>query len=243
MARRLVATGFVGLAIAALAPASQAHFALQSPPAMTSQDGFGSPQKLGPCGNEPGGTPTNAITAYQSGQTITVTINEIIYHPGHYRVALAVNDPSELPPEPIVTPNSTPCGTVPIASPAVFPVLADGVLIHTAPFSGPQSFEVTLPANVTCTKCTLQVLEFMSDHPLNNPGGCFYHHCANISLQSTPVDAGPPDAGASSTPSAPAGCACSTLGEGGPATGALGAMLAFAAAFGLRRRKRAQSRA
>jgi hypothetical protein len=52
---------------------------------------------------------------------------------------------------------------------------------------------VTLPSNVTCEKCTLQVIEFMSDHPLNNPGGCFYHHCADIAIG---VDAGtPPDDG------------------------------------------------
>jgi hypothetical protein len=36
---------------------------------------------------------------------------------------------------------------------------------------------------MTCTKCTLQVIEFMSNHGLNNPGGCFYHHCADISIQ------------------------------------------------------------
>jgi MYXO-CTERM domain-containing protein len=28
----------------------------------------------------------------------------------------------------------------------------------------------------------LQVAQFMSDHALNNPGGCFYHHCATISI-------------------------------------------------------------
>jgi hypothetical protein len=43
--------------------------------------------------------------------------------------------------------------------------------------------QVTLPPNVTCDHCTLQVIQFMSDHGLNNPGGCFYHHCADISIK------------------------------------------------------------
>src|SRR4029079_14767179 len=78
---------------------------------------------------------------------------------------------------------STPCGSTTIMSSPVFPVIADGMLVHTAAFSGPQSFTVTLPAGMTCTSnCVLQVVEFMSNHILNNPGGCFYHHCANITI-------------------------------------------------------------
>ncbi len=163
---------------------AKAHFVLQQPPAWESQDSVGSPQKLGPCGNEAGGTPTGTVTAFQQGQTITVTINEAVFHPGHYRVALSVNSRSELPSEPVVTAtSSTPCGSVPIQSAPAFPVLADGVLQHTAAFTSPQSFQVKLPSDITCTHCTLQIIEFMSNHPLNNPGGCFYHHCADISIQ------------------------------------------------------------
>ena len=170
-------------ALALLCPGSaDAHFILREPASWMSQDFLGSPQKQGPCGSEAGGTPTSSITAMQAGQTITITLTETIFHPGHYRIALAVHDRSELPAEPVVTPNSTPCGTVEIQSPPVFPVLADGVLAHTAPFSGPQTIHVTLPPDVTCDHCTLQVLEFMSNHPLNNPGGCFYHHCADLSI-------------------------------------------------------------
>jgi MYXO-CTERM domain-containing protein len=71
--------------------------------------------------------------------------------------------------------------------PPVFPVLADGVFEHTAPFSGPQSIDITLPNDVTCTNCTLQIIQFMSNHALNNPGGCYYHHCATIAIQTEPV--------------------------------------------------------
>ncbi len=170
---------------------AHAHFILQAPPSWMSQDTVGAPEKLGPCGNEAGGTATGTITAYQCGQTITVTIDEVVTHPGHYRIALAVNSRSELPAEPTVTAtSSTPCGSVPVQSPPVFPVLADGIFDHTAAFTAPQSIQVTLPSNVTCTKCTLQVIEFMSDHPLNNPGGCFYHHCADISIQAPSIGTG-----------------------------------------------------
>jgi hypothetical protein len=164
---------------------ASAHFVLQAPPSWMSQDSTGSPQKMGPCGDEGGGTPSNIVTPFAPGQTITVTIKEAVFHPGHYRIALSTNSRSELPADPTVTAGSTPCGTTVVESPAVFPVLADGILDHSAAFSGPQSVQVTLPSNITCTKCTLQVIEFMSDHPLNNPGGCFYHHCADISIQST----------------------------------------------------------
>ncbi|MFI5290484.1 MAG: SCE4755 family polysaccharide monooxygenase-like protein, partial [Polyangia bacterium] len=126
-----------------LAPESQAHFILQAPPSWMSQDSLGAPEKLGPCGDEGGGTPTGTVTAFQIGQTITVTINEVVFHPGHYRIALATTDRSQLPPEPVVTAGSTACGSVPIENPPVFPVLADDVFDHTSPFSSPQSVQLT----------------------------------------------------------------------------------------------------
>src|SRR4051794_27003402 len=127
----------VGLILLASLPA-HAHFNLQAPACSRSQDSLGSPQKLGPCGDEAGGTPTSKVTAFQTGQMITVTTDETIYPPGHYRTALAANDRSELPAEPMVPPGAgTPCGSVPVQNPPQFPVLADGILEHSAPFSAP----------------------------------------------------------------------------------------------------------
>jgi hypothetical protein len=168
-----------------LAPVfAYAHFILVTPDSWMSQDIFGFPEKLGPCGDEGGGTPTSKVTAFHPGQTISVTISEVIMHPGHYRVALAVNDRSELPAEPTVTPvGDDPCGSAAVQDPPTFPVLADNVLPHTQAFAGPQTFTVTLPTGVTCNKCTLQVLEYMSSHP----APCFYHHCADISIQEESV--------------------------------------------------------
>lgn len=180
-----------------------AHFILQAPGNALNQNLLGDPQKAPPCGDETSSTATNAVTTYVSGQTITITVNETIYHPGHYRVALGLTGPQDLPAEPVVTADSTACGSVPIETTPVFPVLADGELLHTAAFGGPRSFQVTLPPDVTCRNCTLQVLEFMSNHGLNNPGGCFYHHCATINVVASDGGVLP---GPEPTPAA--GCSC-----------------------------------
>jgi hypothetical protein len=200
---------------------AEAHFVLQSPPAWMSQDSLGLPEKTGPCGDEYDGTdaatPTGIVTAVQAGQKITVTINEVIFHPGHYRIALATNR-SALPADPAVTAGATPCGTSAIQSPPVFPVLADGVFVHTQPFTTPQSIEITLPSNITCSHCTLQVIEFMSDHALEIPNGCFYHHCADFSISggSTSADAASPaDAVSASGGSGGSGAGGASAGSGG----------------------------
>lgn len=248
------------LAIVALAPGdAAAHFTLMEPASWRNQDLLGNPQKLGPCGDDGSAATTGAVTAFQTGATIQITIDETIFHPGWYRVALSVNDRSELPDEPIVTPDAiSPCGTTTIMDPPVFPVLADGVLMHTSAFSGPQTIEVTLPTGMTCDHCTLQVIEFMQQHPLNNPGGCFYHHCADISIHDVVVtDAGMsedtgammsmPDTGTSSgtdagggmdggaTPPPQASCGCAAPGHGTPRAAWLA--LVPLAALALRRRR------
>jgi hypothetical protein len=215
----------------------EAHFMLTAPASWDNQDGQGNPQKSAPCGQaDPGAAPvaTGAVTAFHPGDTITITIDEKIPHPGHYRVALA-NSQAELPADPTVTVGSTACGSAAIQDPPVFPVLADGMLVHTAAFSGPQTFTVKLPDGMTCTKCTLQVEEFMSNHGLNNPGGCFYHHCADISIQAPGTDAGTAtDAG---TPAASDnGCGCSVAPQEAPLVPLL---LALPIVIGWRPRRRA----
>ena len=163
---------------------------------MTEQNGLGDPQKAAPCGDNGDAVATNMVTTYQEGDTFTLSLTEMIPHPGHYRVALALEpDLSDLPPEPIVTPGATPCGSAPIDPNPVFPVLADGVFEHDSPLVGEQSIDITLPKGVTCENCTLQVIEFMSDHALNDPGGCYYHHCAVISIEGEGGTSGADDGG------------------------------------------------
>jgi len=221
-------------ALGVLSPSqAHAHFLLQDPASYDVLDPVtGLPEKLGPCGNETPQTLTNVVTAFQEGQSITITIDEVVFHPGHYRVALAMTADhmqASFPDDPVVTPGLTnsgtmvcpaptdmsACGSVPV-EPPVFPVLADNLFEHCAMFTEPQSVTLKLPAGVTCDKCTLQVLEFMSDHGPNVPGGCFYHHCADISIgvQTVSVDGGAPnDAGVvvPTSKSQSSGCSASAV--------------------------------
>jgi Lytic polysaccharide mono-oxygenase, cellulose-degrading len=256
----------VVLALFVSAPAD-AHFQLQAPANWLEQDSDGVPIKLGPCGDEQddsGAQPTGTVTVFQEGQQVTVTINEVIFHPGFYRIALATDDRGQLPKEPQVDASATdPCDKTTFEDPPVFPVLADDVFEHVSPFSTPQSTQITLPAGVTCDHCTLQVIEFMSDHSLNIPGGCFYHHCANIKIQSEPVqstsDGGgqviggggiiTPDASTSglgsSDPSLDqsndSACGCSIPGSKKPT--AAGIAIGFLAMLLISRRRRVERRA
>lgn len=221
-----------GCAFVVIPPATaQAHFKLIYPPASNAQNFLGDPQKLGPCGNEAPQSPTGMVTTFRPGQTIDVQLQETIYHPGHYRVALAVSSPSELPPEPPVTAGSTPCGSAPIDRAPVFPVLVDGALEHTTTLRGTQTIPVTLPSNVTCARCTLQIIEFMSEHGLNNPGGCYYHHCATIAIQGEPMAGGGGRDGGTGGAGGAGGAAVDASASGGtggtpPASGGGGCAIA-----------------
>jgi len=245
----------VGAALVLVAPAAQAHFVLESPASWSVDSTVtGMPEKLGPCGNE--GNPVAAkddagqpvITAFQEGGMITVTIDEVVFHPGHYRISLSTDwaDAGDtvqagFPDDPLVTagkPNSgtmlcpgggmAPCGSVPVqmqtpmAVPGVGWILADDVFEHCTQFTKPQTIQIALPPGVTCKECVLQVLEFMSDHGLNNPGGCFYHHCANITISGSGGGGSGASSGAASGVSS--GVASGSSGTGGAAgsTGSTG---------------------
>src|SRR5580692_5737615 len=145
-----------------LAPRSAgAHYVLEAPASYDVIDPeSGLPEKQGPCGNEDPQTLTNTVTAFQEGQSITITINEVVFHPGHYRVALAMTPDhmqASFPDDPVPTPGLTnsgtmacpnidmsACGSVPIEDPPVFPVLADDLFEHCMPFAGPQSVTIKL---------------------------------------------------------------------------------------------------
>jgi hypothetical protein len=157
---------------------ASAHFKLVAPEAAYTQTSLGDPQKSGPCGpTGDGGTATDKVTTVMAGSMLTLTINETIYHPGHYRVAIA-QDEAGLPPVPAVMTGTTACGSAPIAANPTLPVLADGVLVHTSAFSGQQTAQIPIPAGMTCTNCVVQVVEFMSNHA----APCFYYHCARVNV-------------------------------------------------------------
>src|SRR5687768_4053621 len=144
---RIAAAVAAGAAVILTPAVARAHFVLEAPPSWAVQDRQGQPQKTAPCGQadpQTAAVPTGVVTPFHAGQTITVTINETTYHPGHYRVALSATGQGGLPADPTPTPPGT-CESLAIQDPAVFPVLADGVLQHADSLDGPQSFQVTLP--------------------------------------------------------------------------------------------------
>jgi len=180
-----------------------AHFRLLEPASWLIEDNRGDPQKSGPCGgsNSDWGKPSYIISKAVGGQKLHIKVQETVYHPGHYRVSLAVNSPNELPSDPEAATREGERGpqsvSAKIQDPPQLPVLADGLFVHsTRPTGAAAPFEadVLLP-NINCKKCTLQIVQFMAEHAFNNPGGYTYHHCANLQITadpSKPLDKGWP---------------------------------------------------
>jgi hypothetical protein len=185
-------------AVVSLPAAVQAHFKLIEPASWIVEDQRGDPQKQAPCGGDAKQqTASNTIDKAVGGSKIHLKVQETIFHPGHYRVALAINSREELPTDPMTIERMTERGPqsvwAAIQSPVQAPIIADGLFQHydrpvaTTPPT-PLAFEtdVTLP-NVTCAKCTLQIIQFMANHGYNMPGGYSYHHCADIAITADPA--------------------------------------------------------
>jgi hypothetical protein len=177
-------------------PAVDAHFKLLEPASWLIEDARGDPQKTGPCGgaNADWGKPSYIIGKAMGGQRLHIKVQETIYHPGHYRIALAVNSRTELPLDPEATTIDTERGprsvSAKIQDPPRVPVLADGLWVHTGKVDTRWETDVPLP-NINCKNCTLQIVQFMADHGVNNPGNFTYHHCADLQITadtSKPVD-------------------------------------------------------
>jgi len=190
----------VAIIFAGLASRVDAHFVLISPAASLAQNRLGDPQKIRPCGgvsaNPARGTPANpgvpsgAVTNVKGGTELPLLVQETIFHPGHYRVALA-RTAAQLPPDPEVTTAQTPQGmrsqSAVIQTPPVAPILLDGIFAHTE--RPTQNFEGQIPIpNINCQNCVLQVIEFMADHPgIAVDGGHNYHHCAILNITADPA--------------------------------------------------------
>jgi hypothetical protein len=175
----------------ALAPRGFAHFLLLEPASWLQEAEYGDPQWSAPCGgtlSDPG-KPTGAVTKVQGGDKLHIRIREMAFHPGFYRVALAVNARSELPPDPEAAAEEGPRGARSVSGaihyPPSPPVLADGLFMHVAPFDKDQEADVEIP-NINCARCTLQVLEFMASHTRNKDGDYSYHHCADLEIHANP---------------------------------------------------------
>ena len=177
--------------------AANAHFRLDSPASWIQEDERGDPQKLAPCGGSvaDGGTRSGAITDVEGGSEINLAITETVYHPGHYRVALARRI-NLLPPdpEPVVkeTENRTVSDHAVIDTNPAPPVLLDGLWQNQERRTGPLETQIRIP-NIDCEGCFLQVIQFMEQHPGVREGGYSYHHCAVLNIKANtalPMDEG-----------------------------------------------------
>jgi hypothetical protein len=175
-----------------------AHFKLLEPASWIEENQLGDPQKLGPCG----GTSANAkgpanpgkasgiVTEAKGGTMMHIKVQETVYHPGFYRVALAVNSRTELPADPEVKTRDSAKGPQSVSAaiqyPPQPPVLADGLWQHNGKMANPvMETDVPLP-NINCAKCTLQIVQFMAEHGKNADGDYTYHHCSEIKITADP---------------------------------------------------------
>jgi len=188
---RLTATRVAtALAIALGAVTAQAHFKLVEPASWIEEDDRGDPQKLAPCGGtiENPGTRTGAFTDVTGGTMLRIVVDETVYHPGHFRIALA-RRANWLPDDPVATLKEGPRGlvsdTAVIEENPAPPIIVDGLWPHNERFTGIRETEILIP-NIDCQGCFLQVIQFMAEHPGFREGGFSYHHCAMLNITADP---------------------------------------------------------
>jgi hypothetical protein len=162
------------------------------------------------------------VTTYAPGQRVTVRVREENAHVSYLRVSL------DLDGEDFPLRAQAPAGpeTQEVAEAAEAALGGEGLLAVVREDNDTPGFvhelEVTLP-DVSCTNCTLQVLQFMYD----DPAAPFYFQCADLVLSAA---GGGDDAGATPAPAAPES-AGSAGGSGNGASNA-GAAAPTAAANG-----------
>jgi hypothetical protein len=194
--RSIILAAAAALSVPAVA---SAHFILHSPASHLVESKLGDPQKAFPCGENDAikGTATNAVSEVMGGELMHLKVQETIYHPGFYRVALAVNDLKELPKDPDAVTRDGARGPISVSAKydvknTKAPILSDGLFVHkTKVDAGAFSeAEIKIP-NINCKGCVIQVVQFMEEHGLNTPGDFTYHHCAIVNIKATsklPID-------------------------------------------------------
>jgi MYXO-CTERM domain-containing protein len=144
-----------------------AHTTLTYPPPRTLSN------KAEPCGAS-GSVRGDTVSTFKPGETITVTWDETVDHPGHYRIAFDTDGDDDFP-----NPN-TPDDAFPS-------VLVDQIPDRSG--GGLYSQDITFP-DVECDNCTLQLIQIMTT---SVPYNSFYYQCADITLSSSAPDG--PDGG------------------------------------------------
>ena len=203
--------------------AAWAHIKMSTPADWIVTNSEGDPQKITPCGVDPTAptpsTATGIVTTLHVGDKVTFNWTETVPHDGHFRIALAINSRSELT-DPAVTQMNSDGTAAAVAISTAYPVLADNLFPHTAASISPgkaYTYTVTIP-NTPCTKCTMQLLQFMANHPLDP--SYFYHQCADVTILAA---AGSATGGSSGATGGSSGAAGKTGGTGGATPGTGGA--------------------
>jgi len=151
------------LLLCALSVVANAHITLRSPRPRTAA------QKDGPCGalNSTRGSDAG-VTTYTAGDTITVTWDETVEHPGYFRIAFDDNGQDFANP---TSPGSD-AGVILVVDQIPGRNVTDAGRGYTQ--------QVTLP-NTPCTNCTLQLIQVMTNRTtITEPD--LYFQCADLVL-------------------------------------------------------------
>lgn len=131
-----------------------AHIKLIDPPPRVND------LKTAPCGSGTSVRGTN-VTTFAPGETITVTWDETVDHPGHYRISFD-NDGNDFQNPSTPDDNFPETLVEPIADKA----------------GGRYTQDVTLPTT-PCENCTLQLVQVMTTQV---PYNSFYYQCSDIRI-------------------------------------------------------------
>jgi hypothetical protein len=248
---------WIGLALTSFAALyaahAHAHFVLVEPASWLTEDELGGPQKGSPCG--PGNSnfltgddvqPTpfsKEKTTFRAGETITVRMDETIYHPGYFRISLAKTSAAKattehFPDPPLTDPVDCHYDREAVPTGPHDNVLLDGLFTAEGEDGENRSLtqKVKLP-DEPCDDCTLQIMQVMEGHPASS---CFYYHCADIEIVAAAGSAS--DASDDDQRAGPAaesdGCSLAFGSVSRSSTSAAWSLLSIAAACWLRRRAR-----
>ncbi len=164
---------------------AHAHLRLSAPKTrygIPANPASGIDMKYAPCGKQNGTTRVAAnVTQFRPGETIMVTWDETVSHPGHYRIAFDADGQDDFKDPTSFTDIKQP--------PYMLPILADGITDKSGTMG--YSHPVTLP-NIECNNCTLQVIQVMTDKPPFASGtNDIYYQCADLILAGPPLGAEP----------------------------------------------------
>ena len=126
-------------------------------------------QKIGPCGKAGAGRGT-VVNVYESGSLLTVRWFETVDHPGYFRISFDSSGEDDF---------FDPDDFYDIREP-ILPVMLDGIVDRRG--GGEYAVTVLLP-DIECDRCTLQLVQVMTDKPPYGDGNDLYYQCADLILR------------------------------------------------------------